>query len=255
MSFFGPPNPANLAAKADIKGLIQTLGYRRSRSVQEAAARALIQIGSSALDPLRAASRDQKWPGYLLALRTLGQIQDPRVIEILIADLNDPNENLRQAAIEALVQIGAPAVNDLVCVLGAEEKGIRFAAAIALGQIGAPALEALLSVLSEEKAPIRQAAAMSFRGLRDPAVFARLLVALTSSVWAVRRSAAEGLLALYRSGNLDESQKDQVLAWRVIILEAHQVPERLFPSDQRWAALPATTQARAWEYPLLSPTK
>lgn len=145
------------------------------------------------------------------------QIGAPAVEPLIIA-LKDRYKDTDKidAAAAALVRIGAPAVEPLVAVLGDEDLHVRMAAAKALDklawspdggqagaaywavkgkwakcvEIGAPALEPLLATLNDES------------GL-------------------VRKPAAEGLLAIYRSGRLDEAQKARLLAQRGVITQGH----------------------------------
>ena len=251
MSLFGPPDVAKLETKQDVSGLIRALGYQKDPGLSAAASAALVrigtpaielliktlkdrneierkaavevlvQIGSPALNPLVAASRDKKWLGRSLAVRTFGRIRNPETTKYLLMALNDPDEKIREAAVETLVQIGAPVVKDLISALRTEGR-IRFVAAHALGQIGAPALDPLFLALDNQNKAIRGAAAGAFRGLRDPQAIEPLVTALTSQSWLARQAAAEGLAALYRSGQLNETQKGQLLAQGAIIRTAHQ---------------------------------
>ena len=83
----GPPDVAKLAAKRDVPGLLQALGYGEDSDVPTAAAVALATIG------------------------------DPRAVEPLIAALRDPEYEVREAAAAALGTFGARAVEPLIAAL------------------------------------------------------------------------------------------------------------------------------------------
>jgi HEAT repeat protein len=57
-------------------------------------------------------------------------------VETLIAALKDKDDYVRKAADEALVKIGAPAVEPLIAALKGENKDVRQAAAAMLGRLG-----------------------------------------------------------------------------------------------------------------------
>ncbi len=189
--------------------LVAALGDRDG----EAAAGALGEIGAPAVKPLIAALGS---PDLSIGVRktvagALGQIGDARAVKPLIAALKDRDEDVRRAAAGALdrlawspdsteagaaywairgewgkcVQIGAPAIGPLIAALGDPDGE---AAAGALGEIGAPAVKPLIA-------------------------------ALESPDLSVRKTVAEELVALYRSGKLAPESRALVLAQRSIITE------------------------------------
>ena len=136
MSLFGPPDVKKLEAKGDVKGLINALGYRRDQQsdykagfVRTAAAVALARIG------------------------------DARAVEPLITTLSDPTGGVCTAAVEALVEIGVPAVEPLVAALIGPNPGwsVRKAAVETLGKIGdARAVEPLVAALGDQDEFVRR---------------------------------------------------------------------------------------------------
>jgi hypothetical protein len=107
MPLFGPPNAEKLAAKRDVKGLIQALGYQKDWCVRRDAARALGQIGDSrAVEPLIAALNDADSNPRTAAAQALGTIGDVHAVEPLRAVLYDQNERVRQAAAWSLDKLG-----------------------------------------------------------------------------------------------------------------------------------------------------
>jgi len=85
----------------------------------------------------------------------------------LLAALGDANADVREAATEALGEIGdAAAVPGLLAALGDANADVRRAAAAALGEIGdAAAVPGLLAALGDADWRVRQAAARALRNL------------------------------------------------------------------------------------------
>lgn len=65
-----------MEAKRDVKGLIKVLDYQKDASVREAAAGALVKIGTPAVELLIAALKDSNSPMRIEAAGVLGQISD-----------------------------------------------------------------------------------------------------------------------------------------------------------------------------------
>ncbi len=161
---FGPPNVEELKAKHNIKGLIKALGYQKESSVRQAASGALVEIGTSVIEPLLTALKDEKvceivaetldklgWQAdrseagayYWIAKGHWDQcveIGAPATEPLISALKKDEN---RDAAAAALVQIGASSVESLVAAIG--DEGLRDAALTALIQIGSPSVKLLLN--------------------------------------------------------------------------------------------------------------
>ena len=82
------------------------------------------------------------------AIEALGALRDPRAVDALISRLADGNEEISDAATEALGRIGAPAVKPLIACLNDSKPGVPGRAAQALGQIGDPrAVQPLIDCL------------------------------------------------------------------------------------------------------------
>lgn len=63
------------------------------------------------------------------------QALSAKVTEALVGALRDENEDVRHAAVQALMQVGEPAVEHLINALKDENLSVREAAARALGMI------------------------------------------------------------------------------------------------------------------------
>jgi HEAT repeat protein len=135
----------------------------------EAAARALVHIGTSSLDPLiktlagsgAVARRNAAW--------ALGALDDQRAVTPLIGSLRDDEPNVREQAAWALGAIDdATAVDGLVAALTDTDAGVREQAAWALGAIGDSRAETGLSVaLKDSDARVRRQAAWALGVIAD----------------------------------------------------------------------------------------
>ena len=130
------------------------------------------------------------------AARALGDIGDPRALESLMALLADSDIRVRSDAVRALGKLGRPeAVEPLIRILREETGDMACAAAEALGDIGdARALEPLVDhVHTISDSTSRWFAAVALGKLRDPRALEQLLRALRDQAVEVRCGAAEGL--------------------------------------------------------------
>jgi HEAT repeat protein len=134
-----------------------------------------VQIGGAAVGPLAAALQDKDEEIRCAAVEALGQIGDARAVESLLLALQDRNRDVSGAAAEALEKLAwTPDVG---------EAGGAFWAATAKWdkcvQIGAPAVEPLIAELKGGDHAVRQAAAEALGRIGDarattPLVFAAL---------------------------------------------------------------------------------
>jgi HEAT repeat protein len=115
------------------------------------------------------------------------KLKRKRDVPGLIKALGYQKEDDREAAAEALVQIGAPAVKPLIDILNDNDRSVRWYAVRALGQIGDPAaVEPLIAASTDPLVSVRSVAVGALVQIGAPAVKA-LIAALPS--WA----AAEAL--------------------------------------------------------------
>jgi HEAT repeat protein len=134
---------------AALEPLLARVGDK-DKQVRRAAARTLGRLKDSrAVAPLSIAVQDQDMGMRQAAANALGEIGDPGAIEPLITTCRYHDDSGRAAA-DALVQIGSPAVAQLVAALARDESRSR--AAWALGEIGdARAIEPLTAILHDPK--------------------------------------------------------------------------------------------------------
>jgi HEAT repeat protein len=150
----------------EIPELIKDLSHR-NEDIRWAAASALAQIGTAAVEPLVAALDDKDSVVRLRAAWALGRIGDKRAAGKLISTLNDGDWSVRMRAAEALG------------VLGAHE-----------------ATGALLLLLRDKNADVRRHVIGALTKIRDPASADRLGDTLKDADWRVRMGAALALTAI-----------------------------------------------------------
>ncbi len=133
--------------------------------VREAAVEAVAMIGSPAVDMLLRYVRD--WDSRKYAIKTLGKINDERVLDPLISMLK--NDEFKDDATRALTELGQPAVEKLIIALEDKDEFVRKQSIIALGEIKDPAaLDPLIENLKDEDWWIRLTSAAALEKIGDP---------------------------------------------------------------------------------------
>lgn len=176
-----------------LPSLLSALSGSASIGVRDAAAVALIRIGEAAVVPLLARLDGPDPDLRQAATHVLGSIGDRRCVAPLAARLADPDPNVRAAAAEALGKIGgADAGATLLAALDSDEQTLRLTA-----------LEALLSMRvcppAARLAPLLEIRAMRLPGFRvlghsDEAEAAPLLVrGLSDPSRGTREAALAGI--------------------------------------------------------------
>ena len=168
--------------------------------VREAAIEALGQVGSPAVEHLVKRLRD--WDIRKSAIRALGKIRDERVLDPLMQQLH--HDEFKDDATEALVELGAPAVERLVQALKDKDEMVRKQAIIALGRIKDPAaIDPLIDMLKDADwfARLTAAAALEKIGddrgrqaikplMKDPDLVVRMRVERILAAWKKNQATA-----------------------------------------------------------------
>jgi HEAT repeat protein len=155
-----------------------------------------------AVEPLIAllSNTSEPWQVRGNAALALELIGDARAVPPLIAALQEPNSDVRRAAVTALGLLKDPCNFQLfVKMLNAPEPEIRRGAIIGIEQIGgAAALEPLSMVaLHDEDPTVRASATSVLAWIKDPRSVDTFLTALQDSNIDVRINAASGLGRLH----------------------------------------------------------
>jgi HEAT repeat protein len=132
--------------------------------VREVAIEGLGQIGSPAVELLIKLLRD--WDVRKYAIAALGKIRDERVLNPLMLQLR--NDEFKDDALNALVELGEPALPRLVAALKDKDENVRKQAVKALGLIKhVEAIDPLIGVLADSDFYIRVMAAAGLEAIGD----------------------------------------------------------------------------------------
>jgi HEAT repeat protein len=177
-----------------LAGLVQGLRSEH-QEVRCTAKRALVQVGSPAVDPLLSIMNDDNAVVREAIARVLGEIGDRRAVSPLISSLRDNSVHVRKNAAHALGRIGdAQAVKPLLAAIEDSDPRVRQAAAEALGLIGDLQAVVMLAAATEDSdSKVRQTSAKALGQLGDSRAAARLIALLKDSSPNLRQAAAEGL--------------------------------------------------------------
>lgn len=229
------------------------------------------------LDGLRAlsdAAQDDPDPAVRAAAATsLGQLNNPRVLPVLLRMLRDGNPAPREAAIAALASLGEPALNPLLEARQREEEAVRtgthlalarlaqkfkadllsqdlevrLAAIEALGRIGNPALaRSLTPLLTDSEEKVRLTVARVLERLGNPATKG----ALRGVLQRPEETAAVRLAATIALGKMGDEEALQMLVENLASSEeAVRVPAAQALREAGLAALPALQKALQSDQP------
>lgn len=132
--------------------------------VREVAIEAMGQVGSPAVETLLKLLRD--WEVRKYAILALGKIRDERVLDPLMLQLR--NDEFKDDAIQALVELGEPAVEKLVVALRDKDENVRKSAVLALGRIkSSDAITPLVNMLGDRDWFTRLTAAAALESIGD----------------------------------------------------------------------------------------
>lgn len=132
--------------------------------VREVAIEAMGQVGSPAVETLLKLLRD--WEVRKYAIAALGKIRDERVLDPLMLQLR--NDEFKDDAIDALVQLGVPSVEKLIGALRDKDENVRKCAVLALGRIkSGEAIDPLIGMLGDQDWFTRLTAAAALESIGD----------------------------------------------------------------------------------------
>ncbi|MCC7494793.1 MAG: HEAT repeat domain-containing protein, partial [Fimbriimonadaceae bacterium] len=209
------------------------------KDVRTNATSALIRIGMVAVPEMIGAVKGGTPTQKVGCARALGQLKTTRAVPALIGALGVKETEVRLAARDALVAMGAAAVQPLIAALAEkspftrrhsaealgeledlqagdpllalfadEHRLVRLAAIYAVGKVKAPqALNPLLANMDDKDREVREAAAVSLGQIGAAAGVPRLIAALRDPIEAVREQAAT---ALGRLAPSDPTQLAQI---------------------------------------------
>ncbi|MEW5981848.1 MAG: M56 family metallopeptidase [Acidobacteriota bacterium] len=155
-------------------------------------------VDQKIIDALVAALDDVDGDVRHQALVTLARIGDRRTTAALMKALDDTSSDVREQAAMALGRLRDPgAVDALIKALADPSPGVREHAAFALGQMrDVRAVEPLLAVVSDQNAEVREQAVFALSQLRDRRATPVLIKALGDADEDVREQSAFALSQL-----------------------------------------------------------
>lgn len=132
--------------------------------VREVAIEAMGHVGSPAVEMLIRLLRD--WDVRKYAILALGKIRDERVLDPLMHQLR--NDEFRDDAINALVELGEPSVPRFIAALKDRDENVRKAAVLGLGRIkNSEAIDPLIDMLGDNDWFTRLTAAAALESIGD----------------------------------------------------------------------------------------
>jgi HEAT repeat protein len=167
-----------------------------NENVREAAVKALVEHGSSAVDLLiERLAEDDFEESCAAAARALGQIGDARAFDPLVELLRSENAGSRLAAFEALKSLADPETVGRLCdLLNDSNSNVRESAIRVIGYFGAKGCEnAILECCDDPDERIRRAAIEQLPNLSDARAVEALIENLKNGSSRIRETAAKAL--------------------------------------------------------------
>lgn len=132
--------------------------------VREVAIEAMGHVGSPAVETLLKLLRD--WDVRKYAILALGKIRDERVLDPLMLQLR--NDEFKDDAINALVELGEPSVPKFIAALKDKDENVRKSAVLGLGRIkNIEAIDPLIEMLADKDWFTRLTAAAALESIGD----------------------------------------------------------------------------------------
>jgi HEAT repeat protein len=203
MPAYSPPNIDHLIAAGDINGLLRELLYQKDLTTVNKIINVFVRMNDPRIvDILIAALRDPNRDVRWNASYALIDFHDPRTVVPLLYALRDGDGLVRANAVEALTKIGDPqAVEPLIAALNDPHSHVRSKALEAMDVFhDSRAVDALVGLLTNPDARTRREAVKILGHLGDGRAIKPLLDALKSGDEEVRCDVVEAL------GNLKVAQ-------------------------------------------------
>lgn len=166
--------------------------------VRRGAITALVKLGRHAFPVLVDALQSANPQARVCAAWALGQLANRRAAQPLADALNDPDHEVRRAAISALVRIHPP-LEVFAAALKNEQPLVRKGAAWALGHSNDQrAVEPLMVALQDDQADVRATIARSLGDLGDARAIKPLLALINDADEDVRAAVGEATERIYQ---------------------------------------------------------
>lgn len=139
-------------------GLIHSLLKNTDPAYQATVKRSLIKLRSKSVEAMLAALITVPPPVQVLIIEVMGEIKSGQTFETLIATLAYPDTDVRNAASEALMRIGIPAMDALSAALSYDDITVRIKIIQILGYIPSPkTIDVLVKLLKSPEEEVKAA--------------------------------------------------------------------------------------------------
>ena len=239
---------ANAGVRGCAAQVLEFMGVRPAKAEEEVwflvakgQCSRLAAFGATALLPLEMVLNSGPSSLCVSAVQALAEIEDRRVVRLLLRALKSNDPAVCGAAVDALAKVGGPETTEpIIAMLHHKNGQVRLSAVEALGSLGVPgAADALHSLLSDPMWDVRRAAVETLGRLKDPRAVEALTRTLADKDADVREATAMalGCISDRRAiGPLVLALKDATSGVRRIAAGA------LSHIDENWSASP---EARA----------
>jgi len=182
--------------RLDVRHALQNELEADNKLVRQAALGALARLGGE-VDPEILCRRllDPDINVQNAAVEALIRQKHPDTLRHLVDVLKDESEFARRAAVEVLNEIGdSRSIKDLLSALGDDDWWVRARATDALARIGGPrVIEAVLGLINDKDESIRRSAIEILNTTKDERAVRHLIKATEDEDWWVRERAADAL--------------------------------------------------------------
>jgi len=194
--------------KSALAILINALYDNENVGRRTSAIEALVRIGEKAVDDLTLAAQTYDPDVRKFIMDILGEIRSKKAIPCVLKSLEDENENVRLAAVEALGKIGGPEADRKLMELvnSGSDLVMRFSALHLLGKSGRPLPAEMIERLLKERMFRRAVFEVLGESLSVQSVNF-LMQGITDSAKSARQAAIHSLAKIYEkddSGELRE---------------------------------------------------
>lgn len=101
------------------------------------------------------------------ALHSIAKFENSNALPLYIQALEDPQTEIRQRAVQALVSIGQEAIPELLNAIQGESEKVRMVAARVLGALGEAGKPTLLELLKDKRSQVRLATRIALGEMED----------------------------------------------------------------------------------------
>lgn len=184
--------------KAAISTLLNALYDSDNVGRRTSAIEALVRIGERAIDELILSFQTDDNDVRKFIIDILGEISSRKAIPFLLRAINDADENVRLASVEAIGKVGGQDAYDKLVELVSKSKdmALRFSALHILGRLGKPLPQELIDSLLQERM-FRRAVFEVLGESPVPASVEPLIEGLLDTAKSARQTAIRALANVY----------------------------------------------------------